>query len=117
MALAEVHYVVPRKGWIRRLIRTVAKPALRVFGVDPGRFLAAVRRLAAWLTPRPPGRPGQSGARRGDANGSDEPTLFFFHFRALNTGWKYPRRVVPVDPDEHVRDERISAMRAVVDRR
>ena len=48
---------------------------------------------------------------------SDEPTLFFFHFHALNTGWKYPRRVVPVDPDEHVRDERISAMRAVVDRR
>ena len=109
-AFCEVHDVVPRKGWIRRWIRIVAKPVLRGFGVDPGRFLAAVRRLAAWLTPRPPGRPGQ-------ANGGDEPTLFFFHFRALNTGWKYPRRVVPVDPDEHVRDERISAMRAIVDRR
>ncbi len=53
----------------------------------------------------------------GDANGSDEPTLFFFHFRALNTGWKYPRRVVPIHPDGHVRDERIAAMRVIVDSR
>ena len=114
-ALAEVHYVVPRKGWIWRSIRTVAKPVLRVFGVDPGRFLAAVRRvrrMAAWATPRPPGRPGQS-----DANGNDEPTLFFFHFRALNTGWKYPRRVVPIHPDGRVRDERIGAMRVIRDER
>ena len=113
-ALCEVHDVVPRKGWIWRLIRPVAKPVLRVFGVDPRRFLAALRRIAGWLTPRPPGRPGQSGARQSDTQASDEPTLFFFHFRALNTGWKYPRRVVPVDPDEHVPDERIAAMRAVV---
>ena len=114
-ALAEVHYVVPRKGWIWRSIRTVAKPVLRVFGVDPGRFLAAVRRVrrrAAWATPRPPRRPGQS-----DANGNDEPTLFFFHFRALNTGWKYPRRVVPIHPDGRVRDERIGAMRVIRDER
>ena len=111
-ALAEVHYVVPRKGWIWRSIRTVAKPVLRVFGVDPGRSLAAVRRIAARLTPRPPGRPG-----KGDADGSEEPTLFFFHFRALNTGWKYPRRVVPVHPDGHVHDERIAAMRTIVDSR
>ena len=116
-AFAEVHDVVSRKQWSLRWIRVAAKRVLRGFGVDPGRFLAAVRRIAAWLTPRPPGRPGQSGARQGDANGSDEPTLFFFHFRALNTGWKHPRRVVPVDPDKHVKDERISAMRAIVDRR
>ena len=111
-AFNNVHDVVPRRRWVSRWIRTVAKRVLRVFGVDPGRFPAAVRRIAAWATPRPPGRPGQ-----GDANGSDEPTLFFFHFRALNTGWKYPRRVVPVDPDEHVRDERICAMSAIVDSR
>ena len=111
-AFNNVHDVVPRKAWVSRSIRTVAKSVLRVCGVDPGRFLAAVRRIAAWLTSRPPGRPGQ-----GDANGSDEPTLFFFHFRALNTGWKYPRRVVPVHPDGHVRDERIAAMRAIVDSR
>ena len=121
-AFCDVHGVVSRKQWNLRLIRAVAKRVLRGFGVDPGRFLAAVRRIAAWLTPRPPGRPGQSGARQShtrqsDTQASDEPTLFFFHFRALNTGWKYPPRVVPVDPDEHVPDERISAMRAIVDRR
>ena len=122
-AFCEIHDVAPRKGWwISRWIRLVTKPVLRVFGVDPGRFLAAVRRIAGWLTPRPPGRPGQSGARQSDTRqsdtqASDEPTLFFFHFRALNTGWKYPRRVVPVDPDEHVPDERISAMRTIVDSR
>ena len=113
-AFNNVHDVVPRQRWVPRCvwIRTVVKRVLRVFGVDPGRFLAAVRRIAAWATPRPPGRPGQ-----GDANGSDEPTLFFFHFRALNTGWKYPRRVVPIHPDGHVRDERIAAMRVIVDSR
>ena len=40
-----------------------------------------------------------------------------FHFRALNTGWKSPRRVVLVHADGHVRDERIAAMRAIVDSR
>ena len=111
-AFNEVHGVVPRTPWISRFIRTVAKRVLRVFAVDPGRFLADFRRFAAWVTPRLPGRQGQ-----GDTAGSDEPTLFFFHFRALNTGWKYPRRVVPVHPDEHVHDERIGAMRAIVDSR
>ena len=110
-AFNDVHGVVPRKRWISRIVRTVAKRVLRIFGVDPGRFLAGVRRIAAWVTRRP-GRHGQ-----GDTAGSDEPTLFFFHFRALNTGWKYPRRVVPVHPDEHVHDERIGAMRAIVDSR
>ena len=107
-AFNDVHGVVPRKRWISRIIRTVVKRALRVFGVDPGRFLAGVRRAASWVT-RLPGGHGQ-----GDTTASDEPTLFFFHFRALNTGWKYPRRVVPVDPDEHVRDERIAAMRGII---
>ena len=111
-AFNNVHDAVPRRRRLSRSLRTVAKSVLRVFGVDPGRFLAAMRRMAAWLTSRPPGRPGQ-----GDAGGGDEPTLFFFHFRALNTGWKYPRRVVCVDPDAHVHDERISAMSAIVDSR
>ena len=121
-AFNEVHDLVPGKRWLSRFVRTVAKRVLRAVGVDPGRFLAAMRRMAARLTSRPPGRPGQ-----GDAGGSDEPTLFFFHFRALNTGWKFPRRVVPVHPDEPVhdervgtmhviRDERIAAMRGIVDR-
>ena len=109
-AFNNVHDVVPRQRWAPRWIRTVVKSVLRVFGVDPGRFLAAVRRTAAWATPRPAGRPGRS-----DASGSDEPALFFLHFRGLNTGWKYPRHVVPVDPDRHVRDERIAAMRVIVD--
>ena len=110
-AFADVHDVVPRKRWLSRSVRSVAKRVLRVFGVDPGRLLAAVRRTAARVTRRLPGR-----HRPGDAEGSDEPTLFFFHFRALNTGWKYPRRIVPVDPGEHVRDGRIAAMRAILDR-
>ena len=41
--------------------------------------------------------------------------LFFFHFRALNTGWKIPRRIVEVDEQEVVVDSRIKAMRSVID--
>ena len=110
-AFNDVHGVVPRRRWVSRVVRTVAKRVLRIFGVDPGRFLAGLRRVAARATRRP-GRHGGGGAA-----GSGEPTLFFFHFRALNTGWKYPRRVVPVHPDGHVRDDRIAAMRAIVDNR
>ena len=47
--------------------------------------------------------------------GDREPALFFFHFRALNTGWKYPRRIVEVDVNEHVEDNRIAAMKSTVD--
>ena len=43
-----------------------------------------------------------------------EPTLFFYHFRALNTGWKRPQIVVPADREKFVRDGRISAMERVV---
>ena len=121
-AFNEVHELVPRRGWLSRFVRTVAKRVLRAVGVDPGRFLAGARRVAARTASRPPGRHG-----RGDTAASDEPALFFFHFRALNTGWKYPRRAVPVHPDEPVhddrvgtvrviRDERIAAMRAIVER-
>lgn len=41
--------------------------------------------------------------------------LFFFHFRALNTGWKSPRRSVEVDERDVVVDSRIKAMRSVID--
>ena len=48
--------------------------------------------------------------------GAGEPVLFFYHFRALNTGWKIPRAFVRADPEKlFVRDERIGAMRPVVE--
>ena len=134
-AFNEVHDVVPRRRWISRFIRTVAKRVLRAVGVDPGRFRGAARRIAAGAASRRPGRHGQ-----GDTAASDEPTLFFFHFRALNTGWKFPRRaepvqqqpeairigltvtphqgpLVPVHPDGHAHDTRIGAMSVVRDKR
>ena len=44
-----------------------------------------------------------------------EPSLFFFHFRGLNTGWKVRQGVRPHDDgDDLVRDGRIEAMRAVL---
>ena len=41
--------------------------------------------------------------------------LFFFHFEALNTGWKYPRQVVQANSSLDVRDDRIADMRSVLD--
>ena len=113
-AFNEVHAVVARRAWIARAVATVVKCVLRVFGVRPARLRATVRRLAAWR------RRLAAWRRRGAGQatpGSGEPTLFFFHFRALNTGWKYPRRIVAVGPDEYVQDERIGTTRVVRDER
>ena len=44
-----------------------------------------------------------------------EPTLFFYHFRALNTGWKFPRAVPPAGARGLVDDVRIPAMAALLD--
>ena len=43
-----------------------------------------------------------------------EGSLFFYHFRALNTGWKYNRERVQVVPDEMVCDSRIVDMKSVL---
>ena len=51
---------------------------------------------------------------RGVGTDAGEPVLFFYHFCALNTGWKRPRTFVRADPEKFVRDERIGAMRRVV---
>ena len=111
-AFAESHDVAPRATRLSWHVRNVVKRALRGFGVDPGRVLAGVRRIAARGMPVPAGRHG-----RGGAAGNDEPALFFFHFRALNTGWKLRRRVVPVHPDGHVHDERYGTIRVIRDER
>ena len=43
--------------------------------------------------------------------------LFFYHFRSLNTGWKYARKIVRPNPADVVDDDRITSMKAVLDRR
>ena len=51
----------------------------------------------------------------GIGNVAGEPILFFYHFRTLNTGWKVPRTFVHADPEKHVHDKRLGAMRHVVE--
>ena len=43
--------------------------------------------------------------------------LFFFHFRALNTGWKRKHTLVDPKLDDLLADDRITAMQAVLDDR
>ena len=132
-AFTESHDVAPRATRLLRHVRNVVKRGLLGIGVDPGRLLAAPRRVATRAEAFSPGRRGRAHVGRSTAmdlicawweavclierRAPNEPTLFFFHFRALNTGWKNPRRVVALDPERHARDERIAAMRMVVDGR
>ena len=41
--------------------------------------------------------------------------LFFYHFRALNTGWKYEPRVVDIETEDVVVDRRIARMKDVIE--
>ena len=41
--------------------------------------------------------------------------LFFYHFRALNTGWRFRRKVVQVEPEDVVADPRITRMKEVIE--
>lgn len=43
-----------------------------------------------------------------------EDVLFFFHFEALNSGWKRKRRVVRPDPRRFVADDRIAGIKEVL---
>ena len=123
-----VHDVVARRAWLARAVFRVAKRVLRGFGVRPARLRATAHRIAAWRRRIAAWRRRIAAWRRRIAAwrrrgagqaipGSGEPTLFFFHFRALNTGWKYPRRIVAVGPDEYVQDDRIGTMRVIRDGR
>ena len=44
-----------------------------------------------------------------------EDALFYFHFEALNTGWKRKRTVARRNPRRVVADDRITAMKAVLE--
>ena len=61
---------------------------------------------------------GRGTAVAGSASGTwprdVEGLLFFYHFRALNTGWKYNRELVQMVPDEVVSDSRIVEMKSVL---
>ena len=107
----EIHTAMPRRGLVSRLARATAARLLPMFGIDMPRALAGVRQATAWAKTKVR----RSAHAQGKTNG--EPTLFFFHFRALNTGWKYARKVVRFDQSEHVVDDRITAMRSIVDTR
>ena len=93
-----------------RRTRRVVKRVLALCGID-------WRPLWARLKAAAPGRAARryDGGRLTESAIEGEPELFFFHFRALNTGWKRPPRLVAVDAREHVLDERIAAMEEIVD--
>lgn len=102
------HEFVPRsigyrgKTW---LVKALVK-AFAAFGLETivRRLVAAKRML----------RKAMAGSRGVDTV-AGEPILFFYHFLALNTGWKVPKTFVQPDPEKLVRDARISAMRRVVE--
>ena len=98
------HEFVPKSIGYRA--KACLMKALRAFGLETivrGLVVAkrALRKALAVL--------------RGAGTDAGEPVLFFYHFRALNTGWKLPRTFVRADPEKFVRDERIGAMRRVVE--
>ena len=77
----------------------------------PGRLLNALAGLAARALQFLSRRGRSAGGRAAEAPGP----LFFYHFRALNTGWKHQSRVVDVDTADVVADPRIARMKDLIE--
>ena len=100
----DVHGVTPEAERPAGAVRACLVEALRGLGAARAVRWAFAMALRATLD----ALPAAIGAR------GREPVLFFFHFRALNTGWKHPLRVRPAGSRGLVRDRRIGEMRAVL---
>ena len=100
----DVHGVTPEADPPAGAMRACLVRALRGLGAARAVRWACAMALRAALDILP----AAMGAR------GSEPVLFFFHFRALNTGWKHPLRVRPAGTRGLCRDRRIAEMRAVL---
>ena len=104
--------------WVQAANLSVAEKArIAILGsLQRRNFTRRTLRLLARLKRAVANRGNVVPASKGGAS-AEEPDLFFYHFRALNTGWKYRRRLVDPRPKDVVVDHRITAMKAVLDDR
>ena len=111
VAFAAIHWVALRSRRLSpRLLHQQARELLRVSGLSKVLRLRGMQRTLLRCIGKLRGREHEP-----DAPGGGQGSLFFFHFRALNTGWKYKRRIVDVKPADVVSDPRIAGMKEVIE--
>lgn len=117
--LTEVHSAIEAYRPLYEAWKGLRRLAMKTLNKIPS-LKRAIRRVALGIV-------GIADARRARKSGTTHlqriggylvtlgDSLFFFHFRALNTGWKIPRHIVEVEEDDVIVDSRITDMRAVID--